>query len=232
MQELTDIHKDKMRSPKDGEWYWASKPIIQEWGAKVGLLAIGVYHFLASMADEMQRCFPSQKYIALRLGCSRTSVNKAIKTLRESKLIRVQKRVRGHHEYYLLKVGSSKAKHPMCNHDTLAVQKGNTNKNNVTRNNNENVFVRDQDLDNNETHTTDAEAKAMLLAHDLADGLEDKERYPLYLSYAKQYPESLLRELLSHVKETPSQRIKKSRGAFFTFLLKKYGNKPSEDSRY
>ena len=226
MQELTDINKEKMRSPKDGEWYWASKPIIQEWSAKVGLLAIGVYHLLASMADETQHCFPSQKYIALRLGCSRTSVNKAIKTLRESKLIRVQKQVRGHHEYYLLKVGSSKTKQPMCNHDTPAVQGENTNKNNVTRNNNKNVFVRDQDMNNEAVSNADTLAKEILLAHDLADGLEDKERYPLYLSYAKQYSEPFLRELLSHVKQTPIQKIKKSRGAFFNYLIKKYGNKP------
>lgn len=226
MQDLISTNEDKMRSPKDGEWYWASKPIIQEWSAKVGLLAIGVYHLLASMADDTQRCFPSQKYIALRLGCSRTSVNKAIKTLRESNLIQVRKRVRGHYEYYLLKVGSLKTKQPKFNHDTPAVQKENTNKNNVTRNNNNNGIVRDNNLNNEATFKTDTQAKEILLARDLADGLEDKERYPLYLSYVKQYSEPFLRELLSHVKQTPIQKIKKSRGAFFNYLIKKYGNKP------
>ena len=43
----------------------------------------------------------------------------------------------------------------------------------------------------------------------------------MYLSYTKKYPEPLLREVLGQVMEIPTERIKKSRGAFFNYLIRK-----------
>ena len=62
-----------------------------------------------------------------------------------------------------------------------------------------------------------------LLALDLAEGLNDRKGLALYLSYAKRYPESLLRQVLGEVKEIPSEKIKKSRGALFNHIIQKYG---------
>lgn len=87
-----------------GEWYWVSKPIIQEYTPKVGYLAICVYHFLASFTDKSQSCFPSQIFIAEKLGCSRSSVNKAVKKLEKVELIKILKRKKYHCVYNLLEV--------------------------------------------------------------------------------------------------------------------------------
>jgi len=58
-----------------------------------------------------------------------------------------------------------------------------------------------------------------LLAYDLAQALHDLPGFPLYLSYARKYPESLLRETVGRVREVPASKIKTSRGALFNFLI-------------
>jgi biotin operon repressor len=95
-----------VREMNAGEWYWVAKAVIQNYTPRIGVTAMSVYHLLASMADKKQCCFPSQKYIAQKLGCSRATVNSAVKTLAEIKLIYIQRKQRYHHVYYLLNVGS------------------------------------------------------------------------------------------------------------------------------
>ena len=64
--------------------------------------------------------------------------------------------------------------------------------------------------------------KMELLALDLADALNDRDNLPLYLSYVRKYPEQILRSIMGEVKELPANKIKKSRGALFNHLVKKY----------
>ena len=61
-----------------------------------------------------------------------------------------------------------------------------------------------------------------LLAYDLARALHDLPGFPLYLSYARKYPESLLRETVGRVSEVPPSKIKTSRGALFNFLIQQH----------
>ncbi len=61
-----------------------------------------------------------------------------------------------------------------------------------------------------------------LLAFDLAEALHDLPGFPLYLSYARKYPESLLRETMGRVREVPPGKIKTSRGALFNFLIQRH----------
>jgi len=74
-------------------------------------------------------------------------------------------------------------------------------------------------------------SEKQLLAMDLADTLGDRDNLPLYLSYAKRYPEQLLRSVLGEVKEVPLNKIKKSRGALFNHLVQKYAKQASNNSR-
>lgn len=62
--------------------------------------------------------------------------------------------------------------------------------------------------------------REQVLAYDIAEALDDRPGFPLYLSYVRKYPESLLRETLSRVREIPSHKIKTNRGALFNFLIK------------
>lgn len=67
-----------------------------------------------------------------------------------------------------------------------------------------------------------------LLAVDLARGLDDSENLAFYLHCTKRYPEPILRSLFSKVKNVPAEKIKKSRGALFNYLIQKYA-KPSSN---
>lgn len=217
----------KFRSMKHGKWYWVDKAVTQERARKEGLLAIGVYHFLASMTDESQSCYPSQKYIAKKIGCSRGSVNKAIKRLVEDKLISMWKTSGKRTVYQLLPVDVSDNGTEMSDKSTLDVSKADTNNNKETRDNNNNV-VRAK-----KSHTTDEglhkdgnpQTREELLAHDLSEALNDRKHYSIYLSYAKEYPESFLRRVLAETKLTPDSKIRKSRAALFNYLVHHYAGK-------
>ncbi len=70
-----------------------------------------------------------------------------------------------------------------------------------------------------------------LLAYDLAQALDDLPGFIFYLSLARKYPASLLRETLGRVMEIPSDEIKTSRGALFNFLIQKHEIQSSFDPR-
>lgn len=215
------------RSMKPGQWYWVDKAVVQEQARKEGLLAIGVYHFLASMADESQSCFPSQKYIARKLGCSRGSVNKVIKRLVEDKLISMWKTPGKRTVYQLLPVDMSDNGTGVSDKNTMDVSKADTNNNKRTRGNNDNVVSVHKNYATKDGLNDEADARSRqeLLAHDLSAALNDQSHYSIYHSYAKQYSESFLRRVLAETKMTPDSKIRKSRAALFNYLLHHYAGK-------
>ena len=101
---MSSESKIQIRDLKNGEWYWVDKIIIQKYVPKIGAMGFVVYSFLASLADSSQRCFPSQKYIAERLGCSRSTVNKNIKVLIKYGLVKKERKNRYHCTYSLIEI--------------------------------------------------------------------------------------------------------------------------------
>ena len=222
----------------DSEWYWINKTVIRDYVQKVGTAGITVYNLLASMADGDQKCFPSQKYIADSLGYSRSYINKVIKVLQGHGLISVEKKSRSIQVYHLLKVGSRTETPPedssspeetnvstMVNSD---VNQGDTNDNNITRNIN-NTDIED---DNKKEHEEEfvPQSREELLALDIAKALNDHSSLTLYLSYAKRFPESMLRGVLGEVMEIPDEKIRKSRAALFNHIIHRYAQN-NEDHR-
>jgi len=61
-----------------------------------------------------------------------------------------------------------------------------------------------------------------LLAWDLAAALDDEKGLPFYIFCAKRYPEAFLRAVLGRVMEIPENRIKKSRGALFNYIVQSH----------
>ncbi|HUI28930.1 MAG TPA: helix-turn-helix domain-containing protein [Candidatus Acidoferrales bacterium] len=212
---------------RPGEWYWADKAVIQEYARKLGLLTVGVYHFLASMVDENQDCYPSQKYVAERIGCSRESVSRAVKRLVENKLISVWKTPGERKVYHLLPVTMFFKETKVSRKGTPDVSREDTNNNKGTRNKNNNVVGVKKSYPSDTTEVkppegSDREIKEKLLAHDLSEALDDRDHLSIYLSYAKKYPEPFLRRILSETRMTPESRIRKSRAALFRYLLNIY----------
>ncbi|MHB8579168.1 MAG: helix-turn-helix domain-containing protein [Ignavibacteriaceae bacterium] len=206
-----------------GDWYWIPRAVIQEFAAKTGFSAIAIYNVLASMADEDQRCFPSQTYIAGCLGCSRATVNRAIKILERHKLIAVERKNHDHNVYYLLAVECSKDGTQMSHGRNPDVQKDDTNNTNEQEINNNNVVS----VKNSTSDFYPTKTREELLASDISVTLDDHRNFKTYLSYANKYPESFLRKILSETKLTPVHKIKKSRGALFMYLVKYYAHKNS-----
>ena len=228
---MSNEYKSEIRYLRNGDWYWVNKAVIQQYTLKVGSIGIAVYSFLASLVDRGQRCFPSQKYIAECLGYSRATISRTIKLLERNKLIRIDKRCRYYYIYYLLKVRCKARETQMSNRRNSDVAQVNTNNNKLTRNIN--------NIDNEDKNPFNSRAskefipktREELLAFDIAKELNDLKALPLYVSYAKKYPESLLRKTLGEVKEIPLKKIKKSRGALFNYLIKKYAQKTFKNYR-
>ena len=216
---------NEIREMNSGGWYWVSKAVIQQYAAKVGLLPIGVYHFLASMVGDDQSCFPSQKYIAEHLGCSRASVSRAVRVLETEGLIKKDKRSRYHCVYHLLKPRMSNGETQMSNRRNPDVKEGDTNNTERTILNNDNVINDSSNANADPLKGFKPQTREELLAADLAEALKDHRGFGLYLSYARRFPESLLREILSQVRQTPDQKIRKSRGALFTYFIRQHAKR-------
>jgi len=215
---MQNEHTFEIRDLRNGGWYWIHKAVINEYTQKVGAVGIIVYSFLASLADGNQKCFPSQKYIADNLGYCRATVNRAMKRLEENGLVRVEKRSRYHCVYHLLKIRCNSNETQMSHRRNSELRQSYTNDNKRSRNIN--------NIDNkrffNRNRAFKPGTREELLAFDLASALDDLNGLALYISYARRYPESILRRLLGEVKEIPQEKIRKSRAALFNHLVCKY----------
>lgn len=67
------------------------------------------------------------------------------------------------------------------------------------------------------------------LANEIAKTLNDWEALPLYLEYTRQFQEPFLRKILNRVMSVEQTKIRKSRGALFTFLVNQHA---AHDSRH
>ncbi len=152
-----------------------------------------------------------------------------MKRLEENGLTRTEKRSRYHCVYHLLKVRCNTDETQMLHRGNSGVIYFDTNDNNITRDINNNV--REDNLKHNRTDEFIPETRQELLALDLAEALNDRKALLVYLSYARKYPESLLRRILVNVKEIPADEIKKSRAALFIFLIKKYAQESDQNHR-
>jgi hypothetical protein len=63
------------------------------------------------------------------------------------------------------------------------------------------------------------------LAHEIAVTLDDMDALPLYVSFCNKYSEAFLRKILLRVMSVPDQKIKRTRGALFTFLVQQHGQR-------
>ena len=73
-----------------------------------------------------------------------------------------------------------------------------------------------------EVNTMD-NSKQNNLAYELATTLNDKEALPVYEAFVWKYNEEFLRKTLARVMSIPDSKIKRSRGALFTFLVQQNG---------
>jgi hypothetical protein len=71
---------------------------------------------------------------------------------------------------------------------------------------------------------TDYDSYEIKLANEIAETLKDRDALPLFLQYTRTFQEGYLRKTLARVMSIPESKIRKSRGALFTFLIQQNGN--------
>ena len=67
------------------------------------------------------------------------------------------------------------------------------------------------------------EQNEIKLANYIADTLKDRDSIALFLTYTRKYKEEFLIEILAKVMAMDETKIRKSRGALFTFLVNQHG---------
>ncbi len=222
-----DFNQHTIRSRTDGEWFWVSRTVLDCYAKSIGPLGMAAYCVLASMADQRQECFPSQKRIADLLGYSRASVNKALKALERGGLVLIVKRSPYHCTYRLLSVRCKAEETGVSSPGNRGVTGVDTNKNQITRINNQIVGVKRAGIFGKQKDEEFVpQTREELLAWDLATDLNDALSLSGYLSLAKKYPESLLRRALSEARA--EREIRKSRVALFNHLVKKYAQRETD----
>jgi hypothetical protein len=76
-------------------------------------------------------------------------------------------------------------------------------------------------------HRFQPQSREEALAQELAERLGDPDGLPFYLKVARRYSETFIRSMLSRVLEYPPERIQKSRGALFNWLIRHHGDHPN-----
>ena len=66
-------------------------------------------------------------------------------------------------------------------------------------------------------------SKEYKLAYEIADGLGDMESLDVHIAFALSYNESVLRKYFNKVMSIPEDKIKRTRGALYTYLVKQHG---------
>jgi len=227
-----DNEKNEIRRLKNGGWFWINKKVLQLFSRSLKASGLAVYNALASFANSKnQACFPTQKTIAELIGMSKRTVIRRVRELQELGLLGVEKR-RGRCLYRLLKPKVTKGIQGGDKKDTREVTGGNTNKNYLIRINNNNIDNKNFSFLNFKSFKGfKPKTREELLALDIARELNDLKALSLYLSYARRYPESLLRRVLGEVKEIKPEKIKKGRAALFNYLIKKHAKETSNNHR-
>lgn len=103
--------KIKVRDLRNGDWFWISKVLLDEYGSKIKPIGIAIYNCLAEHANQEGFCFPSHKLIADKIGSSVSSVQRGIRQMIKLGLIN-KKRRKFSNVYYLLKVDRSDRPNP------------------------------------------------------------------------------------------------------------------------
>jgi hypothetical protein len=61
-----------------------------------------------------------------------------------------------------------------------------------------------------------------LLAYEICNAFKDEKNLPLYLAYVRRYPLEIIKRAFDEVERLPPHKIRKTRGALFNYLVKRY----------
>ena len=96
--------------------------------------------------------------------------------------------------------------------------------NNVRNDRNVHSQLVDKKSEQHNQNSKTQSPKASMAFH-ISKSLNDEKNLGLYLSYCEKYPDHVIFRAFTQVKDTPDSKIKKNRGALFTYLVKTLAQK-------
>jgi len=82
----------EVRDMGDGDWYWVSRRVFEDFAPKIGVIGFALYNAYASYARDKGVAFPSQKTLAEKLGLSVKTIIKYNRVLEANGLIKIERR--------------------------------------------------------------------------------------------------------------------------------------------
>jgi len=182
------------------------------------------YAVLLSYAWQDDFCFPAQEKLGEDLGVSRQSINKFLNELKAGKLIDWKRQgLNRPNIYRILDVKHSL--HPDVNERLPQDVKQGLHKEESSKYIQNNVNVSKEIVDNPGKNPDRGEAslKKESLAQYILEQLGDQRSLGFYRKVARILPEAMIHRALSETKDADlTGRIRRSRGACFTDLVKRY----------
>lgn len=213
---------EEMRKSKkkdiESRWFTMPKALFRFHSSQLGIRGIAVYCLLAAYADSEFRSKLNFHKISQKLGCTNSEAVRALHLLEELHLIRSVPEYSRTKSYRLLwapnwgKVWGKVLEKSSPYRIEYSI-------NNIYDDDIEGpirriIYKKPMNL-NEETQ----------FAYELAEALNDKEAIQMYLSYVHRFSEALLREVLTKVLSIPENKIRKTRGALFNYLMQQHAAK-------
>jgi len=199
-------------------WFSLPKALFRNFSSILGVNGIAIYSLLAAYADTEFRSKLNYHKISQKIGCTNVEAVRALHMLEDLHLIKSEPENSKTKSYRLLWIP------PWGKLGEKMLKKSSPYRIEYSINN-----KYDDDIDGLISRIIFKQKMNQFeetqLAYELAEALNDKEAIQMYISYVHRFSESLLREMLVKVLSVPENKIRKTRGALFNYLIQQHAAK-------
>jgi len=206
----------KRKENFENRWFTMPKFIFKVLSLTIGPLGLAIYSLLAAHADSNYRSKMNYNKVRIKIGCTNSEAIRVLHHLEDLHLIKSEPTNGKTKSYKLLWIppwgklveNVEKISSP------YRIEYSINNKFDIDTIINELIIKRKM----NQQQETQ-------FAYELAEALDDKDAIQMYIAYVNRFPESLLREILVKVLAVPDEKIRKTRGALFNYLIQQHAAK-------
>ena len=210
----------RKRKKESSECRWCSLPkaLFRNFSSTLGVNGLAIYSLLAAYADNQFRSKLNYHKISQKIGCTNAEAVRTLHMLEELHLLKSEPVNSETKSYRLLWIP------PWGKTGEKMLEKSNPYRIEYSINN-----KYDDDIDGLISQIIFKQKMNQFeetqFAYELAEALNDKEAIQMYISYVHRFSEALLREMLVKVLSVPENKIRKTRGALFNYLIQQHAAK-------
>jgi hypothetical protein len=210
--------RKRKKQENENRWFSMPRALFQDFSSALDIHSLAVYGLLAAYADKSFSSKLNYHKVSQKLGCTNAEAVRALHKLEDLHLIKSELDNSKTMNYRLLwvhpwgKLGEKMAEMP----SPFRIELSFNNK----YDNDIEGFIRRIIFKQRMNQSEETQ-----LAYELAEALNDKEAIQMYISYVHRFPEGLLREMLIKVLSIPENKIRKTRGALFNYLIQQHAAK-------